>query len=169
MEPASISIALFCKHPKNMIFLVILLFSGVHLLSGMTAAACQAISQEPCLARSACLRLSWAGARQRAARYAGRAAPLTVQVDTLARYGMYIHAADWAANIATFSAFDAKPLTQRRMPPAPHKSGRHTVTFLMTDGDNVQWLLNSFSAPTSVCRCNIFVTIFKKPHNLYDI
>ncbi len=62
---------------------------------------------------------------------------------------MYIHAADWAPNLATYTAFYAPMLGQPHVP-QPATPNKHTVTFLMTDGDNVQWLLNSFSSPKFV-------------------
>ena len=82
-------------------------------------------------------------------------------VDTLSQYGAYIHAADYAPNLAALSAFYVPQLLQRgpRQPLQPSlpldnmvpvnpgdgssesravPTKKHTVAFLMTDGDNVQ-------------------------------
>lgn len=55
---------------------------------------------------------------------------------------------DWAANLACLSGIRTRTLRQR-VPvrtPSPGR-GRHHVAFLVTDGDNVQWMLNDL--PTS--------------------
>lgn len=70
-------------------------------------------------------------------------------------YGAYVHASDWARNLATLTGIgvpNARVQPNPRLPvPPTAASGAsaspavHTVTFLMTDGDNVQWLLNGFA------------------------
>lgn len=68
-------------------------------------------------------------------------------VDTLSKHGSYIHAADYAPNLASLSSFHV-PLVQQRLPtPQPAAKNKHTVCFLMTDGDNIQWLLDTFAVP----------------------
>ena len=67
-------------------------------------------------------------------------------VSHLADYGVFVHASDWAKNIV--------PLRNVNIPiPSLPKvtegtvlddNSVHTVTFIMTDGDNLQWLLGSF-------------------------
>ncbi len=56
--------------------------------------------------------------------------------------------ADWAANLACLSGI-SKPRLRQRAPIRPRSPGRtkHQVAFVVTDGDNVQWLLNDL--PTS--------------------
>lgn len=83
-------------------------------------------------------------------------------VDSMSGVGMYIHASDFAHNLATLACFDAADLQQKRSDvaveaaaarrggagaPAAAVARKHTVSFLMTDGDNVQWLLNDFADP----------------------
>lgn len=65
-------------------------------------------------------------------------------VSTSSKAGTFVIAADWAANVSTLSGVPARPLRQqgRRSTPAA-KSGVHHVTFVVTDGDNVQWFLTS--------------------------
>jgi hypothetical protein len=69
-------------------------------------------------------------------------------VATASSHGVHVHPADHAFNLSTLSQFDV-PLRQR---PAPADTagtqGTHTVCFLMSDGDNVQWMLGDFSAPS---------------------
>ena len=91
-------------------------------------------------------------------------------VDTLASHALSIHAADWAVNVATHTSFyvpqlhqpthatlSNTPRSETRSAGTPHPQtssaaapSKHTVVFLMTDGDNIQWLLNTFSAPFAV-------------------
>ena len=63
-------------------------------------------------------------------------------VAALAAQGVAIHAADWAVNLATYASFYAPLLQQQQqeqLPPAPPPTkAKHTVTFLLSDGDNVQ-------------------------------
>ena len=57
-------------------------------------------------------------------------------------------AADWANNLATLSSLTADivpPPTPAT--PTPSDGPRHTVSFLMSDGDNVQWVLNDWGNP----------------------
>ncbi|MFC7620817.1 GxGYxYP domain-containing protein [Microlunatus sp. GCM10028923] len=55
---------------------------------------------------------------------------------------------DWAGNLACLSGISL-PSLQQRAPVRPRtpEPGRHHVAFVVTDGDNVQWLLNDL--PTS--------------------
>ena len=80
-------------------------------------------------------------------------------VSYLAHYGVFVHASDWAKNMAPLSNID---MTSRAHPLPPASASTtsrgqeihttesddnapvHTVTFVMTDGDNLQWLLGSF-------------------------
>lgn len=52
---------------------------------------------------------------------------------------------DWALNLSALSRLPML-LPKRPVPPspAPLKSGERVVAFVVTDGDNIQWLLNGF-------------------------
>ena len=69
-------------------------------------------------------------------------------VSTSSAWSIFVHAADWAMNIATLSNFPTNQTTQKHPSPSPPPSRQnvHTVCFLMTDGDNIQWLLDGFSS-----------------------
>lgn len=63
--------------------------------------------------------------------------------------GSWVNAADWAKNVGTLAGFPAGgDLAQPNNRPPPQPAAppqRHTVSFLMSDGDNLQWLLNDFA------------------------
>jgi hypothetical protein len=65
-------------------------------------------------------------------------------VQFASKYNIFVHAADWANNLSTLTNFNVPEIKQAK--PAIHKPDRdaHTVCFLMTDGDNVQWVLSDF-------------------------
>lgn len=58
---------------------------------------------------------------------------------------IHVHPADFANNLSTLSQFTA--VTRQQIPAAPpaNPAGVHTVCFLMSDGDNLQWMLGDFS------------------------
>ena len=58
---------------------------------------------------------------------------------------MFVHASDWAINLSTLTNFNVETFEQRTHATANTVTGTHTVTFLMTDGDNLQWLLSDFA------------------------
>jgi len=61
-------------------------------------------------------------------------------------FGVFVHASDWAENLSFLSNMQVAHLQQQPEPlPAPPKQNAHTICFLMTDGDNLQWILNSFA------------------------
>ena len=72
-------------------------------------------------------------------------------VRAVSRAGGAVVASDWASNLDLHSSFDLPQFVQqqRRLPPPPPPRAAaaavHTVAFLMSDGDNVQFLLNSFA------------------------
>lgn len=65
-------------------------------------------------------------------------------VDYSSKYDVYVHAADWANNLSALSNFNAPEFKQPDPPVKPDKKNVHTVCFLMTDGDNIQWVLGDF-------------------------
>jgi hypothetical protein len=76
-------------------------------------------------------------------------------VQMLSEFTSGIIAADWALNTATLSSY---PMPSKKCPFTPRppegettadeeSDNRHVVAFVMTDGDNVQWLLNGFLEP----------------------
>jgi hypothetical protein len=65
------------------------------------------------------------------------------------KYDIYVHASDYALNLAVLTQFEFDnaqlPFQQKQMSAVPTQPQTHTVCFLMTDGDNLQWLLNDFT------------------------
>eukprot|EP01090_Pellita_catalonica_P020492 TRINITY_DN7355_c0_g1_i1.p1 TRINITY_DN7355_c0_g1~~TRINITY_DN7355_c0_g1_i1.p1 ORF type:complete len:568 (-),score=62.82 TRINITY_DN7355_c0_g1_i1:276-1979(-) len=65
--------------------------------------------------------------------------------------GTFVNAADWATNLAVLTNFNVQNFTQKKVaslqqPEAP--ADKHSVCFLFTDGDNIQWILNGFANDT---------------------
>jgi len=60
-------------------------------------------------------------------------------------FSIYVHPADWALNLSTLTNFNV-PLSQKTFSDSlVVVDSVHTVCFVMTDGDNVQWILNDFT------------------------
>jgi hypothetical protein len=59
-------------------------------------------------------------------------------------YSIMVHAADWAINLATLSNYEHQT-HQKTHSTANVEQNVHTVTFLFTDGDNIQWQLRDFA------------------------
>ena len=60
-------------------------------------------------------------------------------------YSIGVHPADWGFNISTLTNFNAQT-TQHVSSEYPEiAENTHTVCFLMSDGDNIQWMLNLFA------------------------
>lgn len=68
-------------------------------------------------------------------------------VISISKAGGYIHAADYAMNLATMTAyFPLTPLKQKRDSYSPSSTQRkHSICFVFSDGDNIQWALNSMA------------------------
>lgn len=68
-------------------------------------------------------------------------------VISISKAGGYIHAADYAMNLATMTAYTSIiPLKQKRdsfIPSSTHR--KHSICFVFSDGDNIQWALNSMA------------------------
>lgn len=66
-------------------------------------------------------------------------------VSIASSYSIHVHPADWAVNLSTLSNINA-PLQQKtHTEDTDSADDVHTVCFVMTDGDNVQWVLNDFA------------------------
>lgn len=65
-------------------------------------------------------------------------------VAALSKKSLMIHAADFAPNLSTLTNIDVEKFVQKD-PVLPFKvvPDVHTVCFVMSDGDNIQWLLGS--------------------------
>ncbi len=71
--------------------------------------------------------------------------------DAASRYGLRVVAADWASDIPLLSSggtglhLSASIVVRpHRAPPVQFSPGKHYVTFISSDGDNVQWALSGF-------------------------
>lgn len=51
---------------------------------------------------------------------------------------------DWALNLSTLSNFEAETKQRNHLDTIIKQENVHTVCFVMTDGDNVQWMLSDF-------------------------
>ena len=71
-----------------------------------------------------------------------------INVTTASKYGISMVAADWSYNLTVLSAFPSLPMNQKSSVNIPNKKDVHTVTFIMSDGDNQQWNLGTnYSSP----------------------
>lgn len=63
-------------------------------------------------------------------------------VESLSAKSLVMHAADWAPNLSTLTNIPVGKIEQKE-PAVPYKvvPNVHTVCFVMSDGDNIQWLL----------------------------
>lgn len=61
---------------------------------------------------------------------------------------IHVHPADWAANLTTLSNFNANLKQSTNSDTINDRDDVHTVCFVMSDGDNVQWTLGSFITST---------------------
>ncbi len=59
-------------------------------------------------------------------------------------YSIGVHPADWGFNLSTLTNFSI-PLAQKASVDPTVIPNQHTVCFLMSDGDNIQWMLNLFA------------------------
>ncbi|MGE5497938.1 MAG: T9SS type A sorting domain-containing protein, partial [Syntrophothermus sp.] len=60
-------------------------------------------------------------------------------------FDIYVHAADYANNLSTLTNFTADAKQGGSIREFNPNQQVHTVCFLMTDGDNIQWLVSSFA------------------------
>ncbi|WP_242982122.1 MULTISPECIES: GxGYxYP domain-containing protein [unclassified Clostridium] len=66
-----------------------------------------------------------------------------INVSTASKCGVSIVAADWAYNLSTLSSFPSIPLEAVSSMSIPKEENVHYVTFIMSDGDNLQWNLGT--------------------------
>lgn len=66
-----------------------------------------------------------------------------INVSTASKYGVSIVAADWSYNLTTLSAFPSMPVIKKTSLSAIKQGNFHYVTFIMSDGDNLQWNLGT--------------------------
>lgn len=64
-------------------------------------------------------------------------------VSIASKYGVDIIAADWSYNLSVLSSFPIAVQAQKCRNEVPEEDNVHYVTFIMSDGDNQQWLLGS--------------------------
>ncbi|MDI9217757.1 GxGYxYP domain-containing protein [Clostridium tertium] len=64
-------------------------------------------------------------------------------VSIASKYGVDTIAADWSCNLSVLSSFPINVQTQKHHNDVPTEDNIHYVTFIMSDGDNQQWLLGS--------------------------
>jgi GxGYxYP putative glycoside hydrolase C-terminal domain/GxGYxY sequence motif in domain of unknown function N-terminal/Secretion system C-terminal sorting domain len=66
-------------------------------------------------------------------------------VTATSQSGLHMHASDWSSNLTVYSNFSIPQQHQtNHTADTLLRPGVHTVCFLMTDGDNVQWLGGNF-------------------------
>jgi len=69
-------------------------------------------------------------------------------VRTVNEHGVYVHASDWNKNLAALGNTPGGPVKKASNPfMARNSTGNsvHTVAFVMTDGDNLQWTLGNWA------------------------
>jgi len=66
-------------------------------------------------------------------------------VSKASQNSLNVFPADWAINISTLSNFEAETKQKNHIENVVTEDSVHTVCFLMSDGDNIQWLLSEFA------------------------
>lgn len=64
-------------------------------------------------------------------------------VTIASKYGIDVAAADWSYNLSVLSSYPSVPRKQKQESNFKGEDGVHYVTFIMSDGDNQQWMLGS--------------------------
>ena len=64
-------------------------------------------------------------------------------VTIASKYGIDVTAADWSYNLSVLSSYPSVPRKQKQESNFKGEDGVHYVTFIMSDGDNQQWMLGS--------------------------
>jgi GxGYxYP putative glycoside hydrolase C-terminal domain/GxGYxY sequence motif in domain of unknown function N-terminal/Secretion system C-terminal sorting domain len=66
------------------------------------------------------------------------------------QHGVMVHASDWSSNLSTYTNFNVPAIKQTyTSPDTVIIPNTHTVCFVMTDGDNIQWLQGGFGTDPS--------------------
>jgi len=66
-------------------------------------------------------------------------------VEQFSKYSLMTHASDWAINLSTLTNLPVPIAQQKTADSFSVTTGVHTVCFVMSDGDNIQWLLQAFN------------------------
>ena len=68
-------------------------------------------------------------------------------INSLSKLNLSLVPADHAPNLSALSGFRLKSIKQKtkEVSPTPSGSNKHTVTFLLSDGDNLQWFLDHYA------------------------
>ncbi len=66
-------------------------------------------------------------------------------VEKASSYSIQVHPADWTENISALSNFNATTVQHTHTTAVNNEDNVHTVCFLMSDGDNYDWLLKEFA------------------------
>lgn len=64
-------------------------------------------------------------------------------VTIASKHGIDVTAADWSYNLSVLSSYPSTPQKQKQDTNFKGEDGVHYVTFIMSDGDNQQWMLGS--------------------------
>jgi hypothetical protein len=64
------------------------------------------------------------------------------------QHGVMVNASDWASNLSVYTNIDAALAQKNESSDTTIIPGKHTVCFVMTDGDKVQWLTGPFGTNT---------------------
>lgn len=66
-------------------------------------------------------------------------------VRSISEFGNYVIPMDWSSNHSYFGSDEAVPVRQTADPPRALTPGKHYLTIVVSDGDNVQWLERNFA------------------------
>lgn len=66
-------------------------------------------------------------------------------VEKASKNSIFVNPGDWALNLSTLSNFEKETKQQKHNNSPEVIENVHTVCFLVTDGDNIIWLLNDFA------------------------
>ena len=73
----------------------------------------------------------------------GRGPDEHTNVTIASKHGIDVTAADWSYNLSVLSSYTSIPRKQKQESNFKGEDGVHYVTFIMSDGDNQQWMLGS--------------------------
>lgn len=65
-------------------------------------------------------------------------------VEKASKNSLNVFPADWAINLSTLSNFEAETKQKNHLENVSTQENVHTVCFVVSDGDNIQWLLSEF-------------------------